>query len=70
MGKPTSKDEQRDERPIGSKPPEFKVVAAIRTRHDQDARAQEFHGRELQIHEDRAELLSIIGLLFERMTRP
>jgi hypothetical protein len=49
------------------KPLEFNAVIAIRARHDEDVRTQNFRGRALLAHEDRAELLAIIEQLQRRM---
>lgn len=49
------------------KPLHFGVVAKIRARHDEDVSSNSFRGRARLAHEDRAELLAIVGHLSERL---
>jgi len=49
------------------KPLHFAAVATIRARHDEDVRSNNFQGRALLAHEDRAELLAICEQLSRRM---
>lgn len=49
------------------KPLHFAAVATIRARHDEDVRSNDFQGRALLAHEDRAELLAIVEQLSRRM---